>query len=73
VSWTFDSAGLRVELAFDQRTVVVRAAILDRVDGAGAVEHADLEILPLDQALAAGRELAQGADFDDLGHALNNT
>ena len=44
-----------VELALDERAVVVRAAVLDRVHGAGAVEHADLEVLPLDQALLAGR------------------
>jgi hypothetical protein len=44
----------------------VRTAILDRIEGAAAVEHADFQVLPLDQASLAGLELVYGADFDDL-------
>jgi hypothetical protein len=42
----------------------VRAAVLDREQLATAVEDADLEILPFDQAMVAGRELLDGADVD---------
>src|SRR3954453_9022132 len=70
---TLDGAGLRVEIAVRKRPVVVRAAVLDRVDRAAAVEHADLEILPFDQLLGAGRELGYGADVDDLGHGVRKS
>src|SRR5690606_13836151 len=63
-----DRACLLVEHAVDERPVVVRAAILDRVDGAGAVEDADLEVLPFDQAHRAGRKLSERAHGDGLGH-----
>jgi hypothetical protein len=46
------------------------AAVLDRVDRAGAVEDADLEVLELNQALVAGSEVRKGADVDDLRHVL---
>jgi hypothetical protein len=39
-----------VELALGQRPVVVRAAILDRVERPVAVEDADLRLRVLDQA-----------------------
>src|SRR3954453_13083058 len=70
---TLDGAGLRVEIAVRKRPVVVRAAVLDRVDRAAAVEHADLEILPFDQLAGAGRELGYGADVDDLGHGVRKS
>src|SRR5687768_1400924 len=51
VPGTFDRAVLVVELALDQLAVVVRATILDGEDLATAVDHADLEVLVLDEAL----------------------
>ena len=59
-----DCALLLVELTFDQRSVVMRAAVLDRVYGAGAVEHADLELLPLNKAHPARRELIDRTNLD---------
>src|SRR5215204_4902671 len=72
VSGTFDHAVGVVELAFDQLSVVVRAAILDGEDLAAAVDHADLEVLELDQALLARRQLFDGADVDQWTHADNS-
>src|ERR1019366_2458784 len=66
-----DRAARLVQLALDEWTVVVRAAILDRIQRAGAVEHADLEVLPFDQADFAWLQVLDGAHFDDLGHGLN--
>jgi hypothetical protein len=43
VAGTLDRAGGGVELALGERAVVVRAAVLDRVIGALAVEDADLD------------------------------
>src|SRR5919199_3925595 len=68
VPGALDRAPVLVELALDERPVVVRAAVLDREDLAVAVEDPDLEVLPLDQAHRAGRQLGDGADVDDLGH-----
>src|SRR5205823_4487240 len=59
-------AGGLVELTLGERPVVVRAAVLDRVEGAAAVEDPDLEVLPLDQPHLAGLELGGGAHFDGL-------
>src|ERR1035441_3327003 len=73
MSGAFHSAGVGVEGSLDERAFIVRAAILDRVHGPCAVEHADLEIVPLDQALTAWRELVQRTDVDQLGHVLDNT
>jgi hypothetical protein len=42
VTRALDRASGRVELALGERPVVVGAAILDRVEGALAVEDADL-------------------------------
>src|SRR4051812_11183141 len=56
-----DHAVLLVELALHQLAVVVRAAILDGEDLATAVDHADLEVLVLHQALLARRQLVGGA------------
>src|SRR5918995_6059212 len=49
VPGTFDHAVGVVELAVDELAVVVRAAILDGEELATAVDHADLEVLPLDE------------------------
>src|ERR1051326_69357 len=57
-------AGGWIELALGERPVVVRAAVLDRVQGALAVEDADLAPVVLDQAHRAGRQLGGGADCD---------
>src|SRR2546429_8029037 len=65
-----DRARTLVRAALDQRPVVVRAPILDRVHGPGAVEHADLEILPLHQAHLARLQLRCRAHVDDLRHAV---
>src|ERR687898_2479907 len=54
VARAFDGAGGRVELALGQRPVVVGAAVLDRVQGALAVEDADFLLLVLDQAHLPG-------------------
>src|SRR5918912_2283608 len=53
-----------VELALEQDAVVVRAAVLDGEDLAAAVEDADLEVLPLDEAMLAGTQVLHAADVD---------
>src|SRR5581483_6694764 len=63
-------ARLLVEQPLDQGAVIVGAAVLDRVHGAGAVEHADLQVLELDQPHLPGGELGDRADVDDLWHLL---
>jgi len=69
VAGALDGAGALVELTLGERAVVVRAAILDRVELAATVEHADLEVLPFDDAPGAGRELGEWADVDERdGH-----
>src|SRR5262245_6055211 len=42
VAWALNGTGLGVERALRERAVVVRTAILDRVERPGAVEDADL-------------------------------
>src|SRR3954469_22249799 len=64
VARALDGAGGGVELALCKRAVVVGAAILDRVEGAVAVEDADFGPLVLDQAHAARRQLGCQADGD---------
>ena len=64
---------VRLPVTLDERAVVVGAAVLDREQLAGAVEHADLEVLPLHQAHAAGREVVNGADVDHFGHVSPTT
>ena len=59
-----------VELAVDELAVVVRAAVLDREELAGAVEDADLEVLPSTSLRSPGRQLVDGADVD---HGPNQT
>src|SRR6478672_4218828 len=56
VTGALDRAGRGVELALGERTVVVRAAVLDRVEAAVAVEDPDLGAVVLDQAHGAGPE-----------------
>src|SRR5919206_2341940 len=53
----FDRARLRVDRAVEELAVVVRAAVLDGEQLAVAVEDADLEVLPLDEAVLAGWQL----------------
>src|SRR5689334_1356473 len=65
--WALDPTARLVQLALGERPVVVRAAVLDGVQVATAVEDPDLEVLPLHQASCAGRELGDGADVDDGG------
>jgi hypothetical protein len=65
---TLDRAVLVVELTLDQIAVVMGAAVLDGEDLATAVDDADLEILPLDETLLAGRQLSNGADVDQWAH-----
>src|SRR5690349_10252180 len=72
VARAFDHAVLLVELAVHQLAVVMRAAVLDREDLAAAVDHADLEVLVLHQALAARRELFEGTDVDQGTHFPNS-
>ena len=60
--WALDRAVLFVELTLDQFAVVMGAAVLDGEDLATAVDDADLEVLPLDETLLAGRQLFNGAD-----------
>src|SRR5262245_38024312 len=59
-----DHAVLFVELPLHELAVVVRAAVLDREDLTAAVDDADLEVLPRDEALRAGRKLLFWADVD---------
>src|SRR5437870_13223200 len=64
VAGALDRAGLGVELALGERSVVVRTAVLDRVERPVAVEDADLLPLVLDQAHAARLQLGSRADGD---------
>src|SRR3954447_8360121 len=63
-----DGAVREVELALQQVAVVVGATILYGEQLAAAVDHADLEVLPLGAPAAAGRELGHGADVDHGAH-----
>src|SRR3954462_10716475 len=60
-----DGAPLEVDLAFEEQPVVVAAAILDGEQLAPAVDDPDLEVLDLDDARGAGRQLRDGADVDE--------
>src|SRR4051812_25833229 len=68
VAGALDGAVLGLQLPFGERTVVVRAAVLDGEQLAIAVEDADLDVLPLHDARGAGRELGERADVDGRGH-----
>jgi hypothetical protein len=59
-----------VELAFGERPIIMRAAILDRVQRPGAVEYADLSAIDFDQLHLAGRKPGLGADADFLAQLL---
>ena len=67
-----DRAGVGVELALGERAVVVRAAVLDRVEVAVAVEDADLAPVGLDQAHLARRQLVGGADVQLVAQCLRS-
>src|SRR3712207_9249259 len=64
VTWALNRARGRIHDAVEQLAVVVRAAILDREQLALAVEDADLQVLPRDETMLAGRELLDRADVD---------
>jgi len=69
------STGRGVELALGERAVVVRTAILDRIQRPGAVEDADLDaVRAIDQTHLAGRQLGGGANVDlflcAFGHVI---
>src|SRR4051812_45831192 len=68
VTGALDGAVLGIQLPLGERTVVVRAAVLDGVELAVAVEDADLEVLPFQDARGTGRELRERADFDEIWH-----
>src|SRR3954452_13646597 len=68
VTRAFDGAVLGIQLPLGERTVVVRAAVLEGEELAVAVEDADLEVLPLDDARGTGRKLRERADVDGLRH-----
>src|SRR4051794_20024870 len=63
-----DRALVRIELAVQQLAVVMGAAILDRVQRAVAVEHADLDVLELDETLLAGWQRIERADVENGAH-----
>src|SRR4051794_34449325 len=68
VARAFDGAALGIELPLGERTVVVRAAVLEGEKLAVAVEDPDLEVLPFHDARGTGRELRERADVDGLRH-----
>src|SRR4051812_36469165 len=72
VPGAFDRAIVLVELAVDELAVVVRAAVLDGEDLALAVDDADLEVLPHDEALLARWQVFEGADVDQRTHGRQN-
>src|SRR5581483_3868927 len=67
-----DDTGLRIELALAQRTVVVRAAILDRVELSVEVVDADRDEPGVDDLHLARRQLLDRADVQ-LGHYLSSS
>src|SRR5215218_2752959 len=64
VARALDRTGGLVELALGERPVVVRAAVLDRVQRPVAVEDADLGAVVLDKAHCARGQIGCGADGD---------
>src|SRR4051794_1900524 len=70
VTRALDRAGRGIHRAIEQLAVVVRAAVLDGEQLAVAVEDPDLEILPGDETMLAGRELLGGTDVDDLAQKV---
>src|SRR5262249_48736663 len=72
-SWALNGTGVGGEGALGGPAVVLRAAVLDRVERAGAVEDADLgSVGPLDQLHLAARELGGGANLDLLLRAFSH-
>jgi len=63
-------AGLLVPVAFAERTVVVRAAVLDGVERPAAVEDADLDAVGLDELSLARRDLIDVAHGHGFWHAV---
>jgi hypothetical protein len=59
-----DPAEILVPVALAERAVVVRAAILDRIELAAAVVDADEEAAVADDLRGAGRERVRRGDFD---------
>jgi hypothetical protein len=59
-----DATAVLVPVALAERAVVVRAAILDRVELAAAVVDADEEASLADDLRRAGRELVGRSDSD---------
>src|SRR3954453_5653340 len=68
VAGALDGAVLGIQLPLGGRAIGVAAAVLEREQLAVAVEDADLEVLPLDDARGTGRELRERADVDGLRH-----
>src|SRR3954452_22896490 len=68
VAGALDGAVLGIQLPLGERTIVVRAAVLDGEQLAVAVEDADLEVLQFHDARRTGRELGEPTDVDGLGH-----
>src|SRR5579859_1408414 len=66
-----DAAAILVPVALAERAVVVRAAILDRVQLAGAVVDADEEAPLADDLRRAGRERIRRGHFD-VRHYANS-
>src|SRR5215207_850179 len=66
VARAFDGALRAIELALGQRTVVVRAAVLDGEQLATAVEHPDLQVLPFHDARGTGGKVRERADLDEF-------
>src|SRR4029077_10345939 len=72
-AWALHGTGVGVERSLGERAVVVRAAILDRVEVAVAVEDADLDALGgVDQLHLSARQLARGANVDLLFRAFSH-
>jgi len=64
VARTDDPALVLVPVALAERAVVVRAAVLDRVQRAAAVVDADPEVAFPDDLRRAGRERVRVGDLD---------
>src|SRR5436190_17555594 len=65
VPWADDAAHVLVPVALAERTVVVRAAVLDRIEGTAAVVDADvLARSGHDDLRRAGWELVGGRDVE---------
>src|SRR3954453_19828949 len=63
-------APLEVDVALEQQPVVGAAAVLEGEQVAVGVDDADLEVLDLDDARGAGRQVRDGADVDEGSHVV---